>query len=465
MAFSGDNLEKDDRQTPGDIPPPPLNGGPGADETGATRNAEGYHPAGADETKEEKSLQFIDFDVWVATLEANFGIKFEKVLTREFGPDWVSMINSRIADGEDFQAVVQDLKHKIGGPARIEIDLNDMESGGGITFEALGRGEIIGEPGGDEHEEDDDDPHHLLHAIRKELPGDEKLRVDAQPDKYQEETLLLYKDKEKDKKSADDDLILMDRRDFSRLSYYASKEMRRQDNKNPNGKIKKRDWWKRALPDSPWARAFVLFGLFFLAWALFCMTSYIYYASTSDRMLVQYPPDLVFRPSSTLHNQGVLARINSDSTETPLAFFFYRPAVRRLETNILQSQGQIQYNLSVALPGLLVIPQARNRDSVAVVAHYSQRLPQAISALMGIPLFSLYENGSTVIQAFETPASAMLPGLLHLELRGSQNEKVGEAYLARNRLNIRWEKPEDLSGAALDTLVGRLVLLFTLLKA
>jgi hypothetical protein len=463
MAFSNDNLDKDGRPAPEDIPPPPVNHLSGKDESETARNQEGYHPAGPDEAKEDMILQFVDFDVWVGTLEVNFGVKFEKVLTREFGPDWVNMINSRIAAGEDFQAVVQDLKHKLGGPARIERDIDDMESGG-ITFEALGRAEVFGEPAhGDEHE--DDDVHHLLHAIRKELPGDEQLIVNAQPDKFQEETLLLYQDKDKEKKSADDDLILMDRRDFSRLSYYASKEMRRYDNKNLNGKTTKGDWWKRALPDSPWARAFVLFGVLFLAWALFCMSSYIYFASTSDRLLVQYPPDLIFRPSSTLHNQGVLARINVDSTETPLAFFFYRPAIHRLETNFLQSQGQMRYELSVARPGLLVIPQAQNRDSVAVVAHYSQRFPQAFPALLGIPLFSLYVDGIPVIQAFETPSSAMLPGLLHLELRGLQNEKVGEAYLARNRLNIRWEARDELSGADFDTLAARLVLLFTLLEA
>lgn len=327
MTFSDDNLEKDNRQTPGDIPPPPANGGSGIDEAGAARNAHEYHPAGAEEIREDNSSQFIDFDVWVATLEANFGIKFEKVLTREFGPDWINMINSRIADGEDFQAVVQDLKHKLGGPARIEIDPSDMESGG-ITFEALGRAEVIGEPGqgsGQGYEGDENVPH-LLHAIRKELPGDDKLIIDAQPEKFQEETLLLYKDKESGKKSADDDLILMDRRDFSRLSYYASKEMHRHDEDKINGQPgNKGDWWKRALPDNPWARVFVLFGVLFIAWVLFCMTSYVYFTSTSDRMLSLYPPDLVFRPSSALHNQGVLARINKDSTETPLAFFFLSP--------------------------------------------------------------------------------------------------------------------------------------------
>jgi len=467
MAFDADSTEKNGGRLP-DPPTPPGDESLGRSEPVRQGREQDLQPTGSEDLKEEKArveAQFIDFDVWVGTLEANFGLDFEKVLTQAFGPDWLNMINSRIASGEDFYSVVQELRYKLGGPSEVERDNNDLESGG-ITFEALGRAEVIGEPGHEALEVEDDDNSPLLNARRKELIGDDKLRVDSQPDRYQEETLLMYKDKEKDKeqKAADDEMILMDRRDFSRLSYYASKEMQRLGEDNlKNRASRKGDWWKMGPQANPAARVMLILGALLLLWALFSLGSYIYFTSTSGRLIRAYPPDLVFRPSSALHKQGVLASINPDSTETPLLFFFYRPAIKRLEVNSLSSQGQKRYDLSVARPGLLVIPRSPDRDSIAVVAHYSQSLPLALPALLGQPLFSLDIDGAMALRAFETPSSAIFPGLLFLELRGPQNEILGRAFLARDRLNIHWDNRSELSGAALDNLASRLMLLFTLL--
>ncbi|MCE5272481.1 hypothetical protein LLH00_14475 [bacterium] len=466
MAFDAEKADNDGGRIP-DPPSPPSDDSLGRSEPVRQGREQDMQPSSSGDLKEEKvraEAQFIDFDVWVGTLEANFGLDFEKVLTRAFGPDWLNMINARIAAGEDFSAVVQELRYKLGGPSKIERDDSDLDSGG-ITFEALGRAEVIGEPGhGSLDEEQDEDNSLLLRARRKEMLGEDKLRVDSQPDRYQEETLLLYKDKEKEQKSAEDEMILMDRKDFSRLSYYASKEMGRLGkDKLKDRASRKGDWWKMGPQAGPWARTFLILGALFLLWVLFSLGSYIYFTSTSGRLINAYPPDLAFRPSTALHKQGVLAAVNPDSSETPLLFFFYRPTILRLEVNMLSSQGQRRYDLSIARSGLLVIPHSPERDSVAVVAHYSQRLPLALPALLGWPLFSLDIDGVTTLQAFETPASAIFPGLIFLELRGPQNETLGQAYLARNRLNIHWDDRSGLSGASVDKLASRLMLLFTLL--
>ena len=76
--------------------------------------------------------QFVDFDVWVATLEANFGPDFERVLEEKMGPDWNTNINDKMASGENFYHVVHDTKRDIEGGAEEVLDEEHL------SFETLG---------------------------------------------------------------------------------------------------------------------------------------------------------------------------------------------------------------------------------------------------------------------------------------------------------------------------------------
>lgn len=84
--------------------------------------------------------RFVDFDVWEATLEANFGTDFEKVLSRELGPDWVTKLNSRMVSSGNFYGIIEELKDEVQGRPQEVVDEGHM------SFETLGPGEVIFDP-------------------------------------------------------------------------------------------------------------------------------------------------------------------------------------------------------------------------------------------------------------------------------------------------------------------------------
>lgn len=408
--------------------------------------------------------RFVDFDVWVVTLEANFGPDFEAVLSREFGPDWSEMINTKIAGGDDFQQLVQELRSKVLGAKEDERDERESIDEGDISFEALGDGEIIGGSGHGHGGVGGGSRDHapLAHAFRREFTPAEKLKIEAEPDKFSEEKVLLYHDKDSQEHEPDDDLVMMDRRDFSRLSYYASKEMRRHEGEDKPLKTAGNRGGGGPGRAGPLNHVGLALGAVLLAYAFFSLGSYIYFSIRADRMIDQFPPDLIFRPSTSLHRQGGLS-LAVNGEERPLIVFSHNPRIQLLEINRVSSSGSSRFDLAQAGSSLLIIPSGPGGDSVSVRLSYNQHLPMNIKALAGRPLLSLSLAGNTVLATYETLQAAVFPGHNRYELRDGGGVKMGEAYLARGQLNIVWDDSRQLQGPALDTLSTRLVLLFTLL--
>ena len=87
--------------------------------------------------------EFVDFEVWVATLEAHFGPDFEQVLTGLLGADWNIQIQQKMMSGENFLNVINEIKNK---DEYLDED-QDEEEEHFFRSEAVGEGEIIGDPG------------------------------------------------------------------------------------------------------------------------------------------------------------------------------------------------------------------------------------------------------------------------------------------------------------------------------
>ncbi|MFC1614245.1 hypothetical protein ACFL5K_02995 [Gemmatimonadota bacterium] len=433
--------------------------------------------------------QFVDFDVWLATLEANFGPDFEKVLQQHLGPDWNAQIDKKMMSGEIFHRVVQDIKKGVEG-TETEEDLDTGE----MTFQTMnsdggfggpggggpgggwpggpgrggpggggpgGGGPGGGGPGGAAGA--DSVPLADLH--RKEFKTQDKFKLDTRPDDFEYEKVLRYKG-DKENKDPQDEVVLMDRGDFSKLSYYAQKEKERHHDDLTLQKVLKRD---SSIRLSQYRKTNLLLasvaGIVFL-YTLFCLVSYFACSVYSRSLVKSLSPDLVFRPSTTMHKQGELAGFNPSDPEKqqPLIYYILRPSLKKLDLTDIGSGGRRRFELAVCGSSLIVVPRGLSQDSLTVRKYYNQSLPQNLGGVLRLPFVTLTEEKSVVLQAYETVNSSLLPGLLQLEILDGQGLMLGRAYLSGDWLNISIEKSNVTSGVELQALRSRLVLLFSLLQ-
>lgn len=415
-------------------------------------------------SEEPKGEWFVDFDVWQATLEANFGPDFEDVLSRELGPDWVIKLNNKINPEKNFYGVVEEIKNEIQGGAEEEANEEN------ISFEALEPGEVIYDPsmvgpgggrggggGGGKKLPN------LTDLRRKEFEGGEEIKEPAPTTSYEKD---LIEDKDA---PVDENLVLMERNEFSRMSYLAHKELERhKDDLKLKDVLERENKAEERRRITPAVGIFAAVSIAVFVYALLSVVSYSFFRFYSRNLLSSIPPDYYFQPSTSLHKQGTLSRITRGAQGkegSPLVVYFLQPKIKRLELNY--PMGSIineRYELAISDPSLLVIPRAHRGDSVVVRKHYRQFWPTNLGALTATPLLSLTENGKLALSAYETNSSSLLPGLTILEITDSQNQVIGSAYVTSERLNIRIEGLEELPQQQTDLLNTRLVFLFSLLN-
>ena len=289
--------------------------------------------------------------------------------------------------------------------------------------------------------------------------------MDTRPDDYKYEKVLRYKG-DKENEDQQDEIVMMDRSDFSQLSYYAHKEKERHQDDVSLEKLLKRD---SMVSQSQYKRMYLVVvsitGALFL-YALLSVISYFACSVYSRGLIKKFPPDLVFRPSTALHKQGELAGFNSaeQRIKQPLVYYTLRPSLKKLVLITIGSGGEEQFELAVCETSLLVVPKGSRQDSITVRKHYSQFLPSNLGGLVRKPYLSLTEGGTTVLNAYETACSSLVPGLLELEITDGQGSKLGRAYAAGDQLNILLDGFQQASAGQLKIWNLRLVFLFSLLQ-
>ncbi|MBN2290634.1 MAG: hypothetical protein JXQ83_14965 [Candidatus Glassbacteria bacterium] len=409
--------------------------------------------------------QFVDFDVWVAALEANFGPDFENVLHDSLGPDWHAQINSKMLSGENFYNVVQGIKKDLKGGAQ-ELDVIDEDH---LSFEALSAeggygslGDGPGGGGGPGGEGDDSIPLADLH--RKEFMTQDKFKLDTKPEDYEYEKVLRYKG-EGTAGEREEEVVLVDRSDFEQLSYYAHKEKERHKDDIELDKVLKRDSLTRQAHNNPVYRIMAAAAGVIFLYALLCVVSTFACGFYSRGLLKDLPPDMVFRPSTALHKQGELSLYKPDgnSMDQPLIYYTLRPAVKKMDLRAVDSGTERRFELAACNPSLIVMPRGPRGDSVTVRKHYREYLPSNLAGLLHTPCLSLTEESTLVLEAYETASSSLLPGLLRLEISDGQGSPLGRAYRVGDRLNILLDTQQATGQQQLQTLRMRLVLLFSLL--
>jgi len=416
-----------------------------------------------DISEEPTGERFVDFDVWEAALEAHFGPDFEEVLSRQLGPDWVMKLSNKITTEKNFYSVVEEIKSEIQGSTKEDVTDND------ISFEALEPGEVIYDPsavgpgeGQGRGAEGSKKLPNLTDLRRKEFEASGAIKGPTPTESYEKD---LIEDKDT---PADENLVLMEHGEFSRMSYLAHKELERhKDDLKLKEVLKRESKTEERRRITPTAGVLVAISIAVFVYALFSVVSYSFYRFYSRNLLSDIPPDFYFQPSTSLHNQGTLSRVihgGQGREESPLVLYFLRLKIKRLELNYPRGSLNERYRLAISNPTLLVIPRAHRGDSVVVRKHYRRFWPTNLGALTATPLLSLTENGKLVLSAYETTSSSLLPGLTMLKITDSQNQVIGTAYVASERLNIRIEGLEELPQEQTDLLNTRLVLLFSLLS-
>ena len=404
--------------------------------------------------------EFVDFNVWVATLEANFGMDFEKVLHDSLGPDWNTQFGNMMMTGENFYRVVQDIKKDIESDAEGVLDEEHL------SFETLGAGEVIGETEREETIEGGEiDSIPLADLRRGEFIAQDQFKLDTRPEDYEYEKVLRFKG-DKDEEDRQDEVVLVDRSDFEHLSYYAHKEKERRPDDLSMEKLLKRDSLIRL---GQYKKKYLVMvsvtGALFL-YALLSVVSYFACGVYSRGLLKKFPPDLVFRSSTALHKQGELAGFNSadQRRKQPLIYYTLRPTLQKLVLASVGSGVEEQFELAVCKPSLLVVPKGSRQDSITVRKHYRQFLPSNLGGLVRKPYLSLTEGETIVLNAYETAYSSLLPGLLQLEITDGQGSLLGRAYAAGDKLYILLDGLQEASGGQLKIWNLRLVFLFSLLQ-
>jgi len=428
--------------------------------------------AGEENAASPAVQQFVDFDVWIATLEANFGQDFEQVLYDSLGPDWNMQINNKMASGENFSEVVQEIKKEAAGGGEQGLELDEEN----ISFEALGSDEGGGGPGGGGGgpgggggggggAAGTPDSIPLADLQRKEFISQDKFKLETRPEDYRYEKVLRYRG-DKDGQDGDDEVVLVDRSDFTRLSYFAQKEKERHQDDLSLEEVLKRDRQERMREHKRSHMLLLTATGVFLLYILFCVVSYLACGIYSHSLLGSRPPDLVFRPSTELHKQGELVSYDSaeDGKKRPLVLYTLRPTLKKLDLTVIGSGGEQQFELSVCEPTIIVIPSGPGQDSITVRKHYYQGSPSNLGGILRQPFISLIEGDTRVLQVFETFSSSLLPGLMQLEIYDGQDLPFGWAYVAGEQLNIILEPGRKASAGQLQVWKLRLVLLFSVLK-
>ena len=291
----------------------------------------------------------------------------------------------------------------------------------------------------------------LTDLRRKEFEAGEEVKETIPPKSFEKD---LIEDKDA---PIDENLVLMERSEFSKMSYLAHKELERhKDDLKVRDVLKREGRAETVKRATPGVRLLAAVSLVVFVYAVFSVVSYSICRLNSGNLLSSLPPDFHFQPSTPLHKQGTLSRIirgDQGIEESPLVVYFLRPKIKRLEMNYPGGAIEERFSLAVSDPTLLAIPRAYRGDSVVVRKHYRQFWPTNLGALTGTPLLSLTENGNLVLSAYEM-----------LRITDSQNRTVGTAYVASERLNIRIDSLDDLPAQQAALLNARLVLLFSLLS-
>ncbi len=459
-----------------------------ADEAAASANVEPQVGSGPDSSSgdpaDTTAEWFVDFEVWLAALEAKFGPEFEQVLTRELGPDWVNKLNKRMMDEKNFLKVLDDVKENIAGQGQGQDQGQGQGlghgrgSGGGfvelgpnedrIGFEALGQGEVIYDesmvgPGGGAGGESREKELPNLSDLRKkdfDAAGGLKSPLEEQLDRGIIEEKVI---------APDEKVVLMDRNDFSRLSYFARKELDRHKGDLETRKVLERK--SKELERQPIGalnRLILVVLVLVLLYAVFCLFALPVGEYRQDKLAAANPADYLFRPSTEMRKQGELSRVGDPVTGHGggvISFYFLQPSLKRLELDHVLGGERRRFSLDSYSGRELRIDNGPWGDTLEVRRFYSRNWPTNRSALLRVPYLSLSRNGRAVLLAFERRSSGLLPGLLALDIVGADGSGgVGLAYAADNLLHIKLAGKVKQGSAAEADLTLQFVFLFSLVE-
>ena len=420
---------------------------------------------------------FVDFDVWQATLEANFGPDFEAVLSNVLGPEWITQLNSRLQAEKEFYKVIEQIKAEIMGPPPEEEE--ELGEPGSMSFESLGSGEVIfdsstaefgiaggrgggGRGGGGSGGGGGRSLPNLKDLRRKEFEGEE---VPEEAKKNAPVDQNIINDEEA---LPDSELVLMDANEFTRMSYYAHKEMERhKDELKIKEVLERESKEKQAGKTSLQFRLLFWLSVSIALYAVLCIASYPVSSYYAKGLLERIPPDFYFQPSNALHKQGELTRVRTqpaDGQPEIDVIYFYRPAVKRLDIQNLLNGIQYRYSLKVAQRNLIEPMPGSDSTSVTMRRYYPQYLPTNFSVLARVPFLTVSEKGQELLTAYEWRLSGLLPGLVVTDIVDSAGKAIGTAYVADGRLNIAIPALDTLAPSEKAELAYRLVLLFALLE-
>ena len=409
------------------------------------------------------SDEFIDFEVWVATLEAHFGPDFEQVLSNLMGPDWNITIQQRMMSGENFLDVINEIKNKHG----YEEEEEDEKDGETVfRSEAVGEGEILGDSSAGEEESvakhHDEEHFQLADLKKKEFESEDKLKYDSSPEEFEVEKVVHHKNPESDS----DEIVLMDRNDFANLSYYASKEkVRHSDDISLNALLQRerKEQFTTIRPELIWVAAAAGLFLFYL---VFCIVSYFSASFYTPTLLEKFPPQYEFTPSTSLQPRGELIRLVEEQGQTsrPVLFYIFKPAVRRFEISRFLSGQPESYDFNEITQREIRIGQSEWFDSLRVVMNYGRNVPSNLGSFLHLPLVELYVDGILKMYGQETFFSSLIPGYTNLTVYDEAGSSIGKAYISKGNWYISLDDESSYSTEQRELIERELLWIFSIVK-
>ena len=406
--------------------------------------------------------EFVDFEVWIATLEAHFGPNFERVLTNLLGSDWNIQIQQKIMSGENFLNVLNEIKNK---DEYLDEDVDEDEEHF-FRSEAVGEGEILGDPGDrDEAEKGkkyDEEHFQLADLKRKEFEAEDKLKYDSIPEEFEIEQVVRHKTDARDS----DEIVLIDKNDFANLSYYASKEKTRHSDDISLKTMLQRDKKQQLSnlrPELIWVAGAAGLFLFYL---VFCIVSYMSASFYTPSLLDKFPPQYEFKPSTSLQPRGELIRLSKDKDQVsqPVFFYIFKPVVRRFEISRFLSGQAESYDLGEVSKEEIKVGKSEWFDSLRVVMNYSRNVPSNFGAILNLPLVELYTDGRLKMFGQETFFSSLMPGYTNLVLYDEAGIGIGRAYISKGNWFISLENESSLSAEQRYTLERELLWTLSIIK-
>jgi hypothetical protein len=436
------------------------------DQNESPKESESPPPEGeaATETAGTTAEWFVDFDVWEAALEAKFGSEFEQVLTGELGSDWINNLNTRMMSEQNFYKVLDDIKENISDKSSTETlgELVSIEDTMG--FEALGQGEVIydekmvgpgGIGGGGGGGRQKGLPN--LSDVRKkdfEAAGELKSPKESKLDREMINEEVT---------APDEEVVLMDRNDFSRMNYFARKELDRHKDDLDTRKVLERE---SKAPERQSIgmvnRLILVVAMLILLYAIFCLFALPVGEYQEDKLAAAFPADYLFQPSTTMHKQGELSRAGGGGVA--ICIFFLQPSLNRLELDHMLGGDRRRFNLDSYNGKELRIDDGPWGDTLEVSRLYSQNWPTNRSAFLSEPYLILSRNGQVVLQAIERRGSGMLPGLLAMDIVTGDGKNVGVGYASDNLFNLSLNEPVGQGSVAETEITKQLLFLFSLLE-